>query len=59
MRVGFLFFWGPNLVIYLRPRVVLPSAESSITFGREQHYLRPKADHFIGGFGKLAKGMKP
>lgn len=34
-RVGFLFFWRPNLVIYLRPRVVLPSAASSATLGRE------------------------
>ena len=32
-------------VIYLRPRVALPSAASSITFGREQRYLRPRIDN--------------
>ena len=38
-----LLFRGPNLVINLRPRVVLPSAASSATLGRELRYLRPRA----------------
>ncbi len=32
-------------VIYSRPRVARPSAASSITFGREQRYLRPRIDN--------------
>ena len=32
-------------IIYSRPRAVLPSAASNVTFGREQRYLRPRADN--------------
>ena len=30
-----------------RPPVALPSAVSSITFGREQHYRRPRIDNLL------------
>ena len=33
-------------VIDSRPRVALPAAASSATFGREQHEQRPRADNF-------------
>ena len=33
-----------KMVIYSRPRVALPSAASSIAFGREQRYWRPRID---------------
>ena len=34
-------------VIYSRPAVALPSAASSITFGREQCYQRPRIDNLL------------
>ena len=34
-------------VIDSRPPVALPSAASSITLGREQHYLRPRIDNSL------------
>ena len=36
----------PYKVIDSRPRVTLPAAASSATFGREQHEQRPRVDNF-------------
>ena len=70
------FFWilpHPNTfsrsalqVIDSRPRVTLPSAASSATFGREQHEQRPQVDNFSlsheghrpSGGGNLSKTQR-
>jgi len=47
-----------NKVIYSRPRVALPSAASSATFGREQHYRRPRVDNLEWGLARLLIGTE-
>ena len=68
------FFPAPTLsfsrsalqVIDSRPRVTLPAAASSATFGREQHEQRPRVDNFSlsheghrpSGGGNLSKTQR-